>query len=124
MGAATGLLPADADVAASREICIGAGQRAAETERVDDRRACLGLSNAGPDAAAAEPGIVGCAVGDERGPAVRGGRVWRPQRGGAWRRGLLVIAAIDETGQEKRGESDGGCETPVHGLRGPGRERD
>ena len=35
-----------------------AGQRAAEAERVDDRRACRGPV-AGPDAAAAEPGVVG-----------------------------------------------------------------
>jgi hypothetical protein len=45
-------------VAAGREVRFCAGRRAAEAERVDDGRACRGPV-AGPDAAAAEPGVVG-----------------------------------------------------------------
>ena len=36
----------------------------------------------------------------------------------------MAVGALDETGQEKQGCCDGGREAAVHGLRGPGRERD
>ena len=39
-------------------------------------------------------------------------------------RGGLVIGAIDETGQEKAGRGHGRGEAAVHGVRGPGGERD
>ncbi len=53
-------------------VRVGAGQRAAEAERVDDRRACGG-PYAGPDPAAAQPGGVGHVRRDEPGAPVRGG---------------------------------------------------
>jgi hypothetical protein len=58
MGADKVVLHADADMAAGREVCQCAGQRAAVTERLVDRRALRGPV-AGLCAAAAEPGVVG-----------------------------------------------------------------
>ncbi|HUZ24080.1 MAG TPA: hypothetical protein VMV07_09995 [Streptosporangiaceae bacterium] len=40
------------------------------------------------------------------------------------RRDALVIGALDETGQGKAGGATAGVKRQVHGLRGPGRERD
>ena len=40
------------------------------------------------------------------------------------RRRRMAVGALDETGQEKQGSAHGGRETPVHGLRRAGRERD
>ena len=40
------------------------------------------------------------------------------------RRGGMVIGAIDETGQEKAGRGHRGSQAPVHGVRGPGGQRD
>ena len=40
------------------------------------------------------------------------------------RRRRMTVGALDETGQEKQGSATAGRETPVHGLRRAGRERD
>jgi hypothetical protein len=115
-GRAAGLLRADADVAAGREVRIGAGQRPAEAERVDDGRAGGG-SVAGPDAAAAEPDVVGRDGGDERGPAVRRGRAGGCGEPARLRAGRAVIAAIDETGQQKAGTATAGVKRHYMGAR-------
>ena len=60
-------------MAAGGQVRVGAGQRAAEGERVEYRPAWRG-PDAGPDAAAAEPRELGHLRRDERGAPVRGQR--------------------------------------------------
>ena len=103
-------------MAAGGQICVGAGQRAAQGERVEHRPARPG-PDAGPDTAAFEPRELGHLRRDERGAPVRG---QRPAGGGAARprRGGMVIGAIDETGQEKAGEATAGVKRQYLGCAG------
>ena len=73
---------------------------------------------AGPDAAAAEPRVVGRVRGDERGAPVRGRRAWRRRPGGAAAKAGMVIGALDETGQEKHGEATAGVKRQYMGCAG------
>ena len=73
-------------VAAGRQVCRRAGQRPAEAQWVDDRRACWGPV-AGPDAAAAQPRCLGHLRRDGRGAPVRRGGAGggsAPVRAPAW----------------------------------------
>ncbi len=111
-GAAGVVLRPDTDVATSRKVCIGAAQRAAEAERVDDRPACRGpdaqrlLNRAAWDTFAAMSQVPRFVAADLDAAAAQ------PPAGG------MVIGAIDETGQEKAGEATAGVKRPYMGRAG------
>ena len=111
------MLRADGDVAAGRQIRVCAGQRDAETERVatiaqhagdrtPDRTQRL-LNRASWDTLAAMSEVRRFGAGGLAEAARRGRR-----------RGGLVIAAIDETGQEKAGEATAGVKRQYMGCAG------
>ena len=105
-------------MAAGGQVRRRAGQRAAEAERLDDRRACRG-PDAGPDAAAAQPRGAGT-------PSPR----WAWCAGSRWpgleeaarrsgRRRGLVIGALDETGPgEGRARPRRACKRQYLGCAG------
>ena len=109
-------------MAAGGQVCVGAGQRVAPGERVEHRPAWPG-PDAGPDAAASEPRELGHLRRDERGAPVRGDG---PGGGGAARAAAGRDGdrrdRRDRAGKSRRGHRRG--QTPVHGVRGPGRQRD
>ena len=113
------MLCPDRAVAAGGKVCVGAGQRVAPGERVERRPAWPG-PDAGPGTAAAEPRELGHLRRDERGAPVRGDG---PGGGGA-------AAGRDGGRRDRRdraGKGRGGhrwSQAPVHGVRGPGGQRD
>ena len=109
-------------MAAGGKVCVGAGQRVAPGERLEHRPAWPG-PDAGPDAAAFEPRELGHLRRDERSARVRGD--------GSGGGGTARAAAgrdgdrrdrRDRAGKSGRGHRRG--QTPVHGVRRPGRQRD
>jgi len=119
-GRAAVVLRADPDVAAGREVRVGAGWRAAVAERVTGRRAGRGPVT-GSAAAAAEPGVVGRGGGDEPGQEARRGR--------AGRCGAARPAQADggrgagRDGPGEAGQLNGRRQAPVPGLRRARRQR-
>src|SRR5271165_4360430 len=103
-------------MAAGGKVCVGAGQRVAQGERVEHRPAWPG-PDAGPDAAAFEPRELGHLRRDERGAPVRG---QGPGGGGAAR----AAAGRDgdrrdrRDGTGKSGEATAGVKRQYMGCAG------